>query len=108
MYPSKNAPDKIYKGQDIFNHPEALLYLDGEIVGSADRHHDLIALETKKFTDEILSSTFHFEFHKPISAEGAEVWQPTWSTPRVRTACRCATAETRAASRPAARRPGRC
>ena len=27
---------------DIFNHPEAVIYIDGQIVGSADRHHHTI------------------------------------------------------------------
>ena len=39
--------------------------------GSGDT--DLVALEAKRFADEILATTFHFEFHKPINAEGAEV-----------------------------------
>ncbi|NRB32168.1 MAG: alpha-mannosidase, partial [Rhizobiaceae bacterium] len=30
---------------DIFNHPESLLYVDGKILGSADRHHHTIALD---------------------------------------------------------------
>ena len=31
---------------DIFNHPEALAYIDGKIVGSADRHHHLLELSS--------------------------------------------------------------
>ncbi len=44
---------------DIFSHPEALMYLDGEPVAAADRHHQLIPLDAKFANNEQHSILLH-------------------------------------------------
>ena len=57
---------------DIFNHPEAVVYFDGEVIGSADRHHHTIVL------DELEAGIHEIALHGWTGLAG---WPPRQDAP---------------------------